>query len=167
MPVFSGDVSAAIGKYHSFYEEETKNGDLELLDVQLRNSLGQETEVLEPGEEMVLEIRLRAKSDIQNAHTAILIHTEEGQLVFDTATSRLLDKKKLNLRAGEVARIVFTLNMNLRSGLFLLGLTVTPEIEVPGEFIYYNGAVKRVVMAGERKSNGVVYLNPRAEVCVE
>jgi hypothetical protein len=57
--------------------------------------------------------------------------------------------------------------MNLRTGIFLLGFTVTSEIEVPGQFIYYNGKIKRVVMAGERKSNGIVYLNPRAEVCVE
>jgi hypothetical protein len=88
------------------------------------------------------------------------------QFVFDTATSRL-GKDRLNLRAGEVANINFTVNMNLRSGIFLLGFTITSEIEVPGEFIYYNGKIKRVVMTGECKSNGIVYLNPKASMSVE
>jgi lipopolysaccharide transport system ATP-binding protein len=167
LPVYLGDISTAIQKYHAFYEEETQDGDVQLLDACLTNSSGQETEIFEPGEQIVLELRLKATADITNAHAALLIRTEEGQLVFDTATSRLLDKKKLNLLRGETARIAFTLNMNLRNGVFLLGFTVTSEIEVPGQFIYYNGKVKRVVMAGEHKSNGIVYLNPRAEVCVE
>jgi lipopolysaccharide transport system ATP-binding protein len=167
VPVYQGDVSTAIQKYHSFFEEETTDGDVAILDVRMTNSAGVETEIVGPGEEVVIEVRLKAKAEINNAHAALLIHTDEGQLVFDTATSLLLDKKKLNLRAGEIARITFKLNMNLRTGIFLLGFTVTSEIEVPGQFIYYNGKIKRVVMAGERKSNGIVYLNPRAEVCVE
>jgi lipopolysaccharide transport system ATP-binding protein len=167
VPIYQGDVSTAIQKYHSFFEEETQHTEIEILDVRLRNSFGVETEVFEPGEGIVLELRLRAKAEITSAHAALLIHTDDGQLVFDTATSRLLDKRKLNLRAGETARITFMLDMNLRSGVFSLGFTVTSEIEVPGQFIYYNGNIKRVVMAGERKSNGIVYLNPRVEVCVE
>lgn len=167
VPVYQGDVSTAIQKYHSFFEEETTDGDVAILDVHMTNSAGVETEILEPGEEVVLDVRLKAKAQINNAHAALLIHTDEGQLIFDTATSLLLDKEKLNLCAGEVARIRFKLNMNLRTGIFLLGFTVTSEIEVPGQFIYYNGKIKRVVMAGERRSNGIVYLNPKAEVCVE
>jgi lipopolysaccharide transport system ATP-binding protein len=167
VPVYLGDVSTAIQMYHSFYEEETQDGDVEMLDARLRNSAGVETDVFEPGEEMTLDLRIRAKKDLRDAHAALLIHTEDYQLVFDTATSRLLDKKRLELRAGETARISFKLNMNLRNGIFLLGFTITSEIEVVGQFIYYNGKVKRVVMAGESKSNGMVYLNPRAELCTE
>jgi len=167
VPVYLGDTSTAIQKYHSFFEEEATGKDVELLDVRVRNADGVETEAFEPGEEIVLDLRLKACADLNNAHAALLIHTEEGQLVFDTATSLLLDKKKLTLRAGEVAKIAFKLNMNLRSGTFLLGFTVTSEIEIPGQFIYYNGNIKRVIMTGERRSNGIVYLNPRAEVCVE
>jgi lipopolysaccharide transport system ATP-binding protein len=168
VPIFLGDASTAIQKYHTFYEEETQDSNVQIVDTSLRNSAGEETEVFEPGEEAVLEIKLKAKAPINNAHAALLIHTEEGQLVFDTATSRLLgDKKRLNLKAGETARVAFTVNMNLRNGVFLLGFTVTSEIEVPGQFIYYNGKLKRAVMAGEHKSNGMVYMNPRAELSVE
>jgi lipopolysaccharide transport system ATP-binding protein len=167
VPVYLGDVSTAIQKYHSFYEEETQDGDVELIDARLTNSAGEETEVFQPGEEIELEIRIRARADINNAHGALLIHTQEGQLVFDTATSRLLDKRKLNLAKGETARITFKLNMNLRNGIFLLGFTVTSEIEVTGQFIYYNGKLKRAVMSGEAKSNGIVFMNPRAEFCLE
>lgn len=166
-PVFQGDVSAAIQKYHSFFEEETQESDVEISAVRLRNSEGVETEVFEPGGGMALDIWVKAKADVTNAHAALLIHTDDGQLVFDTATSRLIEKHKLNLRAGQTAKITFLLDMNLRSGVFSLGFTVTSEIEVQGQFIYYNGNIKRVVMAGERKSNGMVFLNPRAEVCVE
>jgi len=167
IPVYLGDVSSAIQMYHSFYEEETQDGDVELVDVRLRNSTGMETDVFEPGEEITLDLRIRARRGVRDAHAALLIHTEDYQLVFDTATSRLLDKKRLDLRAGETARISFKLNMNLRNGVFLLGFTVTSEIEVVGQFIYYNGKVKRIVMAGESKSNGMVYLNPRAELCLD
>jgi len=167
IPVYLGDVSSAIQMYHSFYEEETQDGDVELVDVRLRNSTGMETDVFEPGEEITLDLRIRARRGVRDAHAALLLHTEDYQLVFDTATSRLLDKKRLDLRAGETARISFKLNMNLRNGVFLLGFTVTSEIEVVGQFIYYNGKVKRIVMAGESKSNGMVYLNPRAELCLD
>jgi lipopolysaccharide transport system ATP-binding protein len=166
-PVYQGDVSTAIQKYHSFFEEETKHSDIEISAVRLRNASGIETEVFEPGEGLVLELWITAKADVTDAHAALLIHTDDGQLVFDTATSRLIEKYKVNLRAGETLRIAFMLDMNLRSGVFSLGFTLTSEIEVPGQFIYYNGNVKRVVMAGERKSNGIVYLNPRAQVCLE
>jgi lipopolysaccharide transport system ATP-binding protein len=167
VPVYLGDISTAIQKYHSFYEEETTDGCVELLDARLLNSAGEETELIQPGEEIRIEIKLRAKSDFQDAHAAILIRTEEGQFVFDTATSRLLSEKRLNLRAGETARVAFSLKMNLQSGSFLIGFTVTSEIEVVGQFMYYNGKVKRVVMATQRKSNGIVYLDPRAVLSVE
>jgi lipopolysaccharide transport system ATP-binding protein len=167
VPVYLGDVSTALEKYHSFYEEETKNGDVELLDARVMNASGVETDIFEPGEEMIFEMRIRATSDIRDAHAAMMLHTEDGQWIFDTATSRLLDRQKLNLRAGETAKIVFTVNMNIRNGLFFIGTTITSEIVVPGEFIYYNGRVKRIVMAGESKSNGIVYLNPRVEFDIE
>lgn len=167
VPVYLGDVSTALEKYHSFYEEETKNGDVELLDARVMNVSGVETDIFEPGEEMIFEMRIRATSDIRDAHAAMMLHTEDGQWIFDTATSRLLDRQKINLRAGETAKIVFTVNMNIRNGLFFIGTTITSEIVVPGEFIYYNGRVKRIVMAGESKSNGIVYLNPRVEFDIE
>jgi len=166
-PVYQGDVSTAIQKYHSFFEEETQDSDVEMLDIQLRNSSGIETEVIEPGGCLSLELRLRAKREVRDAHAAVLIHTDDGQLVFDTATSRLQDNGKLSLGAGETARVVFTLDMNLRNGVFLLGFTVTSEIEVPGEFIYYNGKIKRVVIAGDCRSNGIVFMNPRASVSID
>jgi lipopolysaccharide transport system ATP-binding protein len=166
VPVFQGDVSTAIQRYHAFYEEETIGGSIELVGVRLTNSAGQETEVLEPGEEILLEVQVRAISDIRNAHAGLLIRMEDGQFVFDTATSRLLENRRLNLRAGDTARISFNLDMNLRSGIFLIGFTISSEIEVPGQFIYYNGALKRVVMVGDRKSSGMVHFNPRAEISV-
>lgn len=166
-PIFLGDVSTAIQKYHSFFEEESQDSDVEISAVHLRNSFGVETEVFEPGEGMTLELWVKAKADIADAHAALLIHTDDGQLVFDTATSRLIEKHKLKLRAGETVKIAFMLDMNLRSGVFSLGFNLSSEIDVPGQFIYYNGNIKRVVMTGERKSNGIVYLNPRAAVCFE
>jgi homopolymeric O-antigen transport system ATP-binding protein len=164
VPVFQGDVSTAIQRYHAFYEEETAGGNVELVGVRITNSDGQETEVLEPGEEILLEIHVRAISDIRNAHAGLLIRMEDGQFVFDTATSRLVENSRVNLSAGETARISFKLDMNLRSGTFLIGFTLTSEIEVPGQFIYYNGRIKRVVMVGDRRSSGMVHFNPRAEI---
>jgi lipopolysaccharide transport system ATP-binding protein len=163
-PVFLGDVSGAIQKYYSFYEEETSNDNVELTDVRLRTADGEERDNFEPGESVVLEVKLKALRDLRNAHAALMIHTVDGQLVFDTATSRLLNNRPLELKKGQTATVVFALDMNLRSGVFLLGFNISSEIDVPGQFIYYNGCVKRVVMAREQKANGIVHLNPRAEM---
>jgi ABC-type multidrug transport system ATPase subunit len=164
--VYQGDVSRAVQIYHSFYEEEMPNKELELLEVHLRDSSGEERDIFEPGETVELEVRMRALKDIRNAHAAVLIHTADGQLVFDTATSRLTDQR-LNLNEGETARTTFSLTMNLRSEVFLLGFTITSEIEVKGQFMYHNACLKRVVMRGDRSSNGIVHLDPRAELVIE
>jgi lipopolysaccharide transport system ATP-binding protein len=167
-PVFLGEVSAAVQRYHAFYEEETKGTEVEVVEARLLGADGQEREVFEPGEPVVLQARLRALVDVSNAHAAVLIHTVDGQFVFDTATSLLLpSSQRLNLRKGEMATVAFSLDMNLQGGVFLMGFTVTAEIEVVGQFMYYNASLKRFVMRGERKANGLVYLNPRAEVTAD
>jgi lipopolysaccharide transport system ATP-binding protein len=163
-PLFQGDVSTAVQKYHTFYEEEMGSEEVEVIDVRLKSESGEERDVFEPGEEISFEVTLRARADIRNAHAALLIHTADGQLLFDTATSRLLDGERLNLTKGECATIVFRLDMNLRGGVFRLGFTVTSEIEVRDQFMYWHGCLKRIVMRGEHEANGVVHLNPRAEI---
>ena len=162
--LFLGDTAGAIQKYHSLYEEAPSSEKLELTDVRLTSASGEEREVFEPGEGIVLEVGLRAVRDIRDAHAAILIHTSDGQLIFDTATSRLLNNQPLNLKAGETAKIVFALEMNLRGGVFQVGFNISSEIDVPGVFIYYNGCLRRVVMTGQGESNGIVHLNPRAQL---
>ncbi len=163
-PVFLGDVAGAIQKYYSFFEEETSNDNVELADVRLRTVAGEERDVFDPGESVVLEVKLKALRELHNAHAALLIHTADGQLVFDTATSRLLSGRSLEMNKGETATVTFTLDMNLRSGVFLVGFNISSEINVPGVFIYYDGCLRRIVMKGRSESNGIVHLNPRAEL---
>ena len=67
---------------------------------------------------------------------------------------------------GETAHVRFSVDMNLRSGVFELGFTLTSEIEIVDKFIYYNGALKRVVMVGDRLANGFTYMNPSATLRV-
>lgn len=165
-PVFQGEVSTAVQKYHSFYEEEMPGDEIEVVEVRLKSDGGEEREVFEPGEAIRFEIMLKARAEIRNAHAAMLIHTVDGQLIFDTATSKLLPGERLNLRKGESARIVFRLEMNLRGGVFKLGFTVTSEIEVTGQFMYWHGCLKRIVMTEEHEANGIVHLNPQAEIWV-
>ena len=71
VPVFQGDVAGAIQKYYSFYEEETSNDNIELVDVRLRTASGEERDVFEPGEGVVLEVKLKALQDLHNAHAAM------------------------------------------------------------------------------------------------
>ncbi|HWC00676.1 MAG TPA: ABC transporter ATP-binding protein [Bryobacteraceae bacterium] len=162
--VYMGDVSTAVQKYHSFYDEISGSKEVQVISAQLRSGRGEEREVFHPGEEAVLEVRLQALQDLRNAHAALMIYTADGQFVFDTATSRLLANQRLNLKAGETATIVFHLSLNLRGGVFRLGFTVTPEVEVPGQFIYFNGSLKRLVMTSDGEANGIVHLNPKAEL---
>ena len=77
---------------------------------------------------MVLEVKLKALRELHNAHAALLIHTADGQLVFDTATSRLLSGRSLEMNKGETATVTFTLDMNLRSGVFLVGFNISSEV---------------------------------------
>ncbi|HWF66911.1 MAG TPA: ABC transporter ATP-binding protein, partial [Acidobacteriaceae bacterium] len=145
VPVFQGGVSAGIQKYHSFYDEDTKSNALELIDVRMRSQEGEERDVFDPGEKATFEVEFKALMDIRNAHAGIQIHTADGQLIFVTATSRLTDKK-LTLARGESARISFSLDMNMHGNVFLFGFVVTPEIEIPGEWLYYNPRLKKIVM---------------------
>jgi lipopolysaccharide transport system ATP-binding protein len=161
--VFHGDLSTAIKKYHAFYEDAASGRDIEVVRARLISATGEEREVFQPGEEVVLEVEIRATADIANAHAALLIHTAENQFLFDTATSKLLHGKRLHLKRGEVATVVFGVTLNIRGGVFQLGFTVTSEIEVTGQFMYYSACLKRVVMTGDRSANGLVYLNPWAE----
>lgn len=165
-PVYQGDVSTAMQRYHSFYAEHTSSEHVELIDTQLRGNTGEERDVFRPGEKITFEVTLRALADIRDAHPGLMIHTVDGQCVFVTATSRL-STQRLNLKKGECATVVFGLDMNLQSNVFLLGFTVTPEIEVPGEWLYYNPRLKQIVMRDEHRSHGFVYLNPRAELIFE
>jgi lipopolysaccharide transport system ATP-binding protein len=163
VPLFQGDVSSGIQKYHSFHEEDTKSSSIELLDVRLRSGKGEERDIFEPGEKAVLDVEIRALKDISNAHAGLQIHTADGQLVFVTATSRLTGKK-LTLLEGEQARITFSLDLNMHGNVFLLGFTMTPEIEIPGEWLYYNPRLKRIIMTDSRKSHGFLHLNPAVDV---
>lgn len=166
VPVFQGDVSAGIQKYHSFYEEETKSAAIELLEVRLSASNREERDIFEPGQRVIFEVRLRALKDLHNCHPALHVHTTDGQLIFVTATSRLTEQK-LNLSAGESAKLSFSLDLNIHGNVFLLGFGVTPEIEVPGEWLYYNPRLRRIVMTDSRKSQGLLYMNPGIELVYE
>lgn len=159
VPVFHGDVSSGIQKYHSFYEEDKKSSSVELLEVSLRSANGDEREVFEPGEKAILEIKIKALKGIRNSHPGLQVHTADGQLVFVTATSRLTNKK-LTLGQGETAKLTFSLDLNIHGNVFLLGFTLTPEIEVQGQWFYYNPRIKRIIMTDSHKSSGILYLNP-------
>lgn len=163
VPLFHGDVSTGIQRYHSFYEEETSSKNVELTNVRLRSRDGEERDMFEPGEKAVLEVQVKALTDIRDAHAGLQVHTADGQCIFVTATSRL-NGKRLNLAKGESARIVFSLDMSMHGNIFLLGFTMTPEIEVPGEWLYYNPRLKRVIMTDSRKCQGLAHLNPSVEV---
>ena len=139
---------------------------VELSEVSLRSMEGEERDIFEPGEKAIFEIQLKALKDIHDAHAGLQIHTADGQLVFVTATSRLTNKR-LNLAAGETARITFSLDLNIHGNVFLLGFTVTPELEVPGEWIYFNPRLKRVIMTDGRKCQGFLHLNPSVVLQVE
>jgi len=159
VPIFQGDVSAGIQKYHSFYEEETKSAAIELLEVHLSSTNGEERDIFDPGQKVVFEVRLRALKDLRNCHPALHVHTTDGQLVFVTATSRLTDQK-LTLAPGESAKLTFSLDLNIHGNVYLLGFGVTPEIEIPGEWLYYNPRLRRIIMTDSRRSQGLLYMNP-------
>jgi len=163
VPVFQGQVSLGIQKYHSLYEEDTKSSTIEILDARLRSAGGEERDVFEPGEKAVFEIQLKALREIREAHAGIQIHTSDGQLIFVTATSQLTHER-LNLAPGETARISFSLDMNIHGNVFLLGFLVTPEIEAPGEWLYYNPRLKRIIMIDGRKCQGFLHMNPSVDL---
>jgi homopolymeric O-antigen transport system ATP-binding protein len=164
VPVFQGEVQGAIQKYYSLYEEDTKSSALEITGVRVTDARGQECEVFDPGETAVFTVEMKALADISNAHACAYIRTRDGQPLFDTATSRFSDTR-LTLAKGESATAVFRMNLNLQNGVFPLGFSVSSEFDE--YFIYCNMGLKQLVLTGDRKSNGFVYLNPRAELHLE
>jgi homopolymeric O-antigen transport system ATP-binding protein len=163
--VYQGSVLEAIQAYHSFYETENTSEYVELMDVRLTGSSCEVRDVFQPGEKVRFEVTIKALQDISDAHPGIMIHTLEGQCVFVTATSRLM-KKRLNMRKGECASVSFGLDLNLQGNVFLLGFTMTPELERAGEWLYYNPNLRKIVMTDEHKAHGFVHLNPTAELHV-
>lgn len=164
VPVFQGDVQGAIQKYYALYEEDTKSSDLEITGVSVTDSQGKEREVFDPGEEAVFTVQMKALADISNAHACAYIRTRDGQPLFDTATSRF-SETRLTLAKGECATAIFRMNLNLQNGVFPLGFSVSSEFDE--YFIYCNMGLKQLVMTGDRKSNGFVFLNPQAELYLE
>lgn len=165
-PLFLGDTTTAIQKYHSLHAEESKESDIEILNASVTDASGEEREVFQPGERVTVDIRFRALRPVPKSHAALLIRTVDGQFVFDTATSKLIENSFIRLDEGGEAHVSFSVDMNLRSGVFELGFTLTSEIEIVDKFIYYNGALKRVVMVGDRLANGFTYMNPSATLSV-
>ncbi len=163
VPIFLGDASTAIHKYHSFYEAETKSSDLEVVDVQLKSATGEQRDVFEPGEEVVFEVIVKALTDLPDAHAGIHIYTNDGERIAVAATSHL-SNRILNLKKGECIKVVFRLQMNLQGGAFLLGFVVTTEVEIPDHWIYFNPRLKRIIMTDPHKSLGFVHLDPRVEL---
>ncbi|MCC7236883.1 MAG: ABC transporter ATP-binding protein [Bryobacterales bacterium] len=165
-PLFLGDTTTAIQKYHSLHAEESKESDIEILSASVADAADEEREVFQPGERVTVDIRFRALRPVPKSHAALLIRTVDGQFVFDTATSKLIENSFIKMDEGETAHVRFSVDMNLRSGVFELGFTLTSEIEIVDKFIYYNGALKRVVMVGDRLANGFTYMNPSATLRV-
>jgi lipopolysaccharide transport system ATP-binding protein len=166
VPLYQGDSNLAIQKYHSLYVNDTAKGTAVAVEACLKDSSGLEREVFRPGETLTLEATVTALEDIPPSYPALLVYTADSKFVFDTATSRLLENGsgKLTLKKGERATISFTVDLNLRGGVFLLGFNISQEIDVPGVFIYENSSLKRIVISGDSRSGGVVHLNPRAEL---
>lgn len=165
IPVYHGEVSGGIQKYHSFYEQGLKSDKIEVLHSRLMASGTSECDVVEPGTRLVLEVEIRALAKVQGAHPGLQVHTADGQCLFVTASSRLTDQK-LNLEPGQRATIVFTFDMNLQGNVFLLAFTVSPEIESPGDWIYYNPRLKRVVVTEDRRCAGVLHMDPGFEMVI-
>ncbi len=163
IPVFQGDVQKAIKRYYDLYAEDTKSSALEITQARLTDSTGAEREVFEPGETAVFTIQMKALAAISNAHACMYIRTRDGQPLFDTATSRFNDTR-LTLVPGECATAVFRMKVNLQNGVFPLGFSVSSEFDE--YFVYCNMGLKQLVMTGNRKSNGSVYLDPQAELLI-
>ena len=166
IPLFCGETSKAIQKYHSLYEDELKSGVAELVRVKLTSQEGIETDVFAPGETITLEVDVKALQSIQNAHAGLQIHTADGQCIFVTATSRLTEDR-LNLLPGQSAKLIFTLDLNVHGNVFLLGFTISAEVETPGEWLYYNPRLRKIVVTDKRRSHGLVYLNPTAKLVLD
>lgn len=161
-PVFQGDVRTAVSKYHAFYEEHNRaSREVEISEFCLSGSDGCPCEVFEPGDVAVIRVSFRALADISRAHAGLYIQTRDGIPLFDTTTGRHTDAR-ITLRAGEYATAIFRVRLNLRGDAFRVGFSITSEFDE--YFLYCNMNIKELVMTGDRKANGLVHLDPEAEL---
>jgi lipopolysaccharide transport system ATP-binding protein len=160
-PVYQGDVQDAIKTYYSLYAEDTKSSNLEITGVSLTDETGRERDVFDSGAGAVFTVHMKALANISNAHACMYVRTRDGQPLFDTATSRYTDTR-LTLAKGDSATAVFRVELNMQNGVFPLGFSVSSEFDE--YFIYCNMGLKQLVITGDRKANGVVHLNPQAEL---
>lgn len=163
-PVYQGDVRTAVSRYYSFYEENNNSSrDVEITDMRLTDGEGRTRDVFDPGDEAILSVTFKALTDISRAHACVYIQTRDGLSLFDTATSRHTDAR-ITLNAGESATAVFRVQLNLRSDVFRLGFSISSEFDE--YFLYCNMSVKQLVMTGDRKANGFVHFDPKADLLI-
>ena len=160
-PIYQGDVRTAIGKYYSFYEEDNSGGDIKVVSTTLNGVSGKPREVFEPGERATCTVVVEAASQIKDAHAAFYVHTQEGERLFLT-TSGQHSEAMLTLAEGERAEITFDLNLNLQGGIFRLGFAITDMFD--REYLYCNMNLKQLVMTGNSKSEGMIYLDPKVRL---
>jgi hypothetical protein len=89
------------------------------------------------------------------------LQTREGQPLFDTATSRH-SGERLMLRKGQTVTAMLTIDLNVQSGVFRFGFSLTDKLDQ--RFLYCSYNVKQVVLTGDCKSNGWIHMNSRAEL---
>jgi len=163
--VCQGSVTDVIQTYHSFYEKETSSEHVEIVGVDVTGHEREDRNIFQPGETVTINVTLKAIEDLRDTHAGIMVHTVDGLCIFVTATSRLC-KKRLKLARGEQAIVSFKLDLNLQGGVYLLGFTLTPELEIPGQWLYFNPNIRRLVIQQEYDAQGYAYLNPAADLFV-
>ena len=163
-PVYQGDVRTAVSRYYSFYEENNNSSrDVQITDLRLTDGEGRSREVFDPGDVAILNVTFKALTNISRAHACAYIQTRDGLSLFDTATSRHTDAR-VTLNAGESATAVFRVQLNLRGDVFRLGFSISSEFDE--YFLYCNMSVKQLVMTGDRKANGIVHFDPKADLLI-
>ena len=105
-------------------DDTSKNRIAKIVNVELLNHNGGESDEFKPGETATLKVEIKCFRDIKNPSIGFFIRRENGLVVFDT-DSRKMGYHPPAVSAGDVIKYKFLFNVNLLKGIYNIGNFIT------------------------------------------
>ncbi len=135
----------------------------EIIDYKVIDSSGRETTSLLKGEEFSIEVTIRANESVVSPIVAITIRNSKGTDI--TGTNTMYEKVDLgHLEPGDERTVVFTQNMDLQGGDYLLSLGCTRFEEYELRVFHRLYDVTELTVISSKDTVGFFDLNSKVSV---
>ncbi|MEO8020991.1 ABC transporter ATP-binding protein [Polaromonas sp.] len=140
-------------------------GEATVEDIALLDAKGEQAEVVDVGESVVLQIRVRIYAPIPLLVLGYLLKDRLGQAIYGTSTFQL-GKAEQNLSAGDELLYQFSFDAALGEGTYSIATAITnSETHLSKNFEWRDGALFfQVINLTKPKFTGAIYLSTNQNV---